>query len=105
MDSDYRADARSEVLNEVREPGMYAVIFYNDDVTTMDFVVTLLVKIFHKKPAEASALMMEIHNAGSGVAGVFTFDVAVTKKTQADLLSAEKGFPLRVGVEAAESVL
>ena len=82
---------------------MYAVILLNDDITTMDFVVALLVKIFNKQPAEASSVMMEIHHNGQGVAGVYTFDIAVTKKAQADRFSAEKGFPLRIGIEAVSS--
>jgi len=78
---------------------MYAVTLYNDDVTTMDFVVELLVKIFHKNTAEASTVMMQVHQAGKGVAGIYTYDIAVTKKMQADRMAAEKGFPLRLAVE------
>ena len=80
-------------------PRMYAVTLYNDDVTTMDFVVELLVKIFHKNTAEASTVMMQVHQAGKGVAGIYTYDIAVTKKMQADRMAAEKGFPLRLAVE------
>ena len=103
METNTQILTEQDVRFELREPGMYAVILFNDDITTMDFVVTLLVKIFHKQPAEASAVMMEIHENGQGVAGVYTFDVAVTKKSQADLLSAEKGFPLRIAVKAEDA--
>ena len=78
---------------------MYAVTLYNDDVTTMDFVVELLVKVFHKTSADASAIMMQVHQIGKGVAGIYTYDIAVTKKMQADRMAAEKGFPLRLSVE------
>ena len=80
-------------------PRMYAVTLYNDEVTTMDFVVELLVKVFHKNTAEASAIMMQVHKDGKGVAGIYTYDIAVTKKMQADRMIAEKGFPLRLAVE------
>ena len=84
---------------EYKVPRMYAVTLYNDDITTMDFVVELLVKIFHKNTADASTVMMQVHQTGKGVAGIYTYDIAVTKKTQADKLAAEKGFPLRLGLE------
>ncbi|MCL2421636.1 MAG: ATP-dependent Clp protease adaptor ClpS [Defluviitaleaceae bacterium] len=78
---------------------MYAVTLYNDDITTMDFVVELLTKIFHMNSADASIIMMNVHQVGKGVAGVYTYDIAVTKKAQADKMAAEKGFPLRLGLE------
>ena len=89
------------IIQETRYkiPRMYAVTLYNDDVTTMDFVVELLVKIFHKNTAEASAIMMQVHKEGKGVAGIYTYDIAVSKKMQADRMAAEKGFPLRLSVE------
>ena len=82
-----------------RIPRMYAVTLYNDDITTMDFVVELLVKIFHKSTADASTIMMQVHQMGKGVAGIYTYDIAVTKKMQADRMATEKGFPLRLSVE------
>ena len=80
----------------LKAPGMYAVIIHNDEVTSMDFVVEMLVKIFHKSTVEASDLMMEVHNVGHGIAGVFTYDIAVTKKYQAERKASEKGYPLRL---------
>ena len=101
MDPKYGTRFEQETVDEIREPSLYAVIFHNDEVTTMDFVVELLERVFHKQPAEAAALMMDVHEKGSGIAGVYTFDVAVTKKSQADRLSAEKGFPLKLSVREA----
>ena len=80
-------------------PKLYAVVLYNDDITTMDFVVEMLVKVFHKTTADASDIMMQVHQQGRGVAGVYTFDIAVTKKKQGEQMAAERGFPLRLGVE------
>ena len=82
-----------------KAPRMFAVTLYNDDVTTMDFVVEMLVKVFHKTTADASSIMMQVHELGKGVAGIYTYDIAVTKKMQADRMAAERGFPLRLAVE------
>jgi ATP-dependent Clp protease adaptor protein ClpS len=87
---------QSEQDTAVRMPHQYAVIIHNDDITSMDFVVEILVKVFHKTPVEASNLMMAVHKEGQGVAGVFIYDIAVTKKYQAERRAAEKGFPLRL---------
>ena len=80
----------------IQMPNMYAVIIHNDHITTMDFVVEVLVDIFQKQPPEAAALMMDVHQKGQGVAGVYVFDIAATKKSQADRLASEKGFPLKL---------
>jgi len=84
-------------------PHQYAVIIHNDEVTSMDFVVEVLVKVFHKSSVEASNLMMTVHNEGQGVAGVFTYDIAVTKKYQAERRAADKGFPLRLTLWEVEA--
>ena len=83
----------------LRSPSDYAVIIWNDDITTMDFVVSVLTKVFHKAPQEAAALMMDVHEKGHGIAGVYTYDIAVSKKARADAMSMEKGFPLVLTLE------
>ncbi|MDR3240250.1 MAG: ATP-dependent Clp protease adaptor ClpS [Clostridiales bacterium] len=88
-----------KTLIKTREPKMFAVVLHNDEITTMDFVVELLVKIFHKTAADGAAIMMEVHSGGLGVAGVYTYDVAVTKKRQADQLSRERNFPLKLTLD------
>lgn len=102
METHTQAESGIQTRDAVREPKMYAVVMFNDDITTMDFVVDVLVRVFHKSPPEASGVMMEIHENGQGVAGIYTYDLAVTKKTYADQLSAEKGFPLKLNVQEAE---
>jgi ATP-dependent Clp protease adaptor protein ClpS len=86
---------------DVRMPGMYAVVVYNDEITTMDFVVDILMRVFHHRSLEASNIMMDIHQQGQGIAGIYTYDIAVTKKAHTDRLSAEKGFPLKLTVQEA----
>ena len=98
MDNDTRTVVSAETGYEVKMPMMYAVVMFNDDITTMDFVVDLLVRVFHKSAAEAAAVMMAIHENGQGVAGVYIYDIAITKKIYADQLAAEKGFPLKLAV-------
>ena len=82
----------------LKKPSMFAVIIHNDDVTTMDFVVEVLVGIFHQTPPQAAALMMDVHEKGQGVAGVYIFDIAASKKMQADQISASRGFPLKLTI-------
>lgn len=88
---------------ELRTPSIYAVVIHNDEVTTMDFVTEILIHIFHKTPQAAAALMMEVHEIGHGVAGVYVFDIATTKKVQADILSAERGFSLKLTLREIEA--
>ena len=74
---------------------MYKVIIFNDDITTMDFVVMVLKKVFHKSEEEAEAIMLATHNEGKAVVGIYTFDMACTKIGQALMMAKENGFPLR----------
>lgn len=75
------------------------VIFYNDDFTTMDFVVDILVSIFNKSHSEAENLMESVHTNGSAIVGTYTFDIAISRKSLAVQLARKNGFPLRVEVE------
>ena len=77
-------------------PRLYKVIIFNDDVTTMDFVVMILQKVFHKSEQEAEKLMLDVHNNGQAVVGIYTFDIAKTKVGQVTMMAQDKGFPLRL---------
>jgi ATP-dependent Clp protease adaptor protein ClpS len=77
------------------------VLLLNDDFTPMDFVVFLLKDIFHRNHEEAVAIMMEIHNRGMGVCGVYTRDVAETKAELVITLSRRNEYPLQCRVEKA----
>ena len=85
----------------VQMPKMYAVVILNDDYTPIDFVVTVLMKIFHKQAEEANRLTMAVHTQGRAVIDIFTYDVAITKKLFTDQMSKEREFPLAVIVEEA----
>lgn len=80
----------------LREPGQWSVIFWNDDFTTMDFVVGVLTQVFLKSEQEAEQLMLAVHEKGSAVVGVYSRDMAVSRKQLADQLAKEENFPLRI---------
>ena len=75
------------------------VVFYNDDFTTMEFVVDVLVSVFNKSPEDAEQLMITVHKAGSAVVGTYTYDVAVSRTNLTRSIAKKNGFPLRVEVE------
>ena len=94
-------DEKLETINrqEVKSPPMYKVFLLNDDYTTMDFVVDILEKVFHKQIVEATQIMLHVHNHGRGLAGVYTHEIAETKINTAHQLSHQKGFPLKCTME------
>jgi len=83
-------------------PRMFAVILHNDDYTTMEFVVEVLSRVFRKSSRDAAEMMMRVHVEGSCVVGVYTYDIAVTKKVQADAMAEKQGFPLKITVAEAK---
>ena len=85
--------------SRVKEPKQYRVIMLNDDFTSMDFVVGILVDIFHKDPISAEQLMMQVHKGGRATVGVYPYDIAITKTTMAMDRAKEQGFPFRMLVE------
>ena len=85
--------------HEVETPRMFRVIMHNDHYTTMDFVVEVLVKVFHKPAAEATRLMLEVHKKGWSVCGIYTHDIAETKTTQVHRMARERGYPLKCSYE------
>jgi ATP-dependent Clp protease adaptor protein ClpS len=86
---------------KVRKPKMFRVILHNDDYTSMEFVVSVLMAIFDKPAAEATKIMLDVHNKGKGVCGVYTLDIAVTKVKQVHFEAQKEGFPLRCSYEEA----
>ena len=92
---------REENETKVKKPRLYRVIFFNDDYTTMEFVVVALEQIFHKSPAEASEIMLNVHNAGSGVVGVYTREIAETRVEKTLTWARQEGHPLMVTIEPA----
>jgi ATP-dependent Clp protease adaptor protein ClpS len=85
--------------DQTEKPPMYKVVFHNDDYTTMEFVVSVLITIFHHNEAQAFEVMMNIHKAGTGIAGVYTREVAETKAAKCIAVARKNEFPLEVTVE------
>ena len=84
---------------EVDEPPMYKVMLLNDDYTTMEFVVEVLVHVFKKSPEEATRIMLNVHRRGVGVCGIYSFEIAETKVNMVETLARENGFPLKCIME------
>ena len=95
------ADIQTLTKEKVKldEPGLYDVIFLNDNITTMDFVIKVLKQIFNKTPEQAMAIMQRIHNDGQGVVGSYTHEVAEQKGIEATLAARQESFPLQVKVK------
>jgi len=75
------------------------VIFFNDDYTTKDFVVDVLMSVFHKSEHDACIIMESVHKTGSAVVGVYVFDIAATRASITVHRAREEGFPLKVEVQ------
>ncbi len=84
---------------KVKKPKQYKVIMYNDDYTTMEFVIDVLVRIFNKKLEEAEKIMLDVHKAGKGIAGIYSYDLAMTKANMAIGWAKDEGFPFKLSVE------
>ncbi|PAF51617.1 ATP-dependent Clp protease adaptor ClpS [Helicobacter sp. 13S00477-4] len=92
------AESDTQIHLEVllQEPKMSKVILLNDDYTTMDFVINILMDIFGKSYHQASEIMMSVHKNGSGVCGVYPYDIAEFKAKQAKLKAQKYRFPLKI---------
>jgi len=84
---------------DLEEPKKFKVFLLNDDYSTMDFVIDVLVKVFRKTVDEASQIMLNIHNHGREVCGIYTHEIAATKVSQVKTMAREQGFPLKAVME------
>ena len=85
---------------KVERPKLYEVLLHNDDYTTQEFVVFVLMRFFHLDAAKSRQIMMHIHTKGVGVAGVFTYEVAETKAQQTVRYAREHEMPLHASIRA-----
>ncbi len=92
---------QEKTITRVKEPGRFNVIMYNDDFTTMEFVVEILEEIFHKNSMEAEILMLTVHKSGKAAVGSYPYDIAVSKVNAALSRAKSAGFPFRMTVEEA----
>ena len=83
----------------LEEPRLYKVLLLNDDYSPMEFVVDILMTIFHKSYAESEKIMLEVHQTQRGLCGVYAFEIAETKVAQVTKIAREQGFPLKAIME------
>ena len=95
------ADVGVDVLPVVETPRMYTVILLNDDYTPMDFVILVLRRFFNKNEEEANKIMLDVHQKGSGVAGIFTLEVAEMKVMQVNQFAQGNQHPLKCTLKEA----
>lgn len=100
--SDLEDQTESTTRDEVTDPPMFRVLLHNDDYTTMDFVVQILMLVFHKSLEKATRIMLNVHRKGVGLCGVYTYEVAETKVDTVHALARENQFPLKCTMEKDE---
>lgn len=96
---DQEGELATKPKKKVEKVRPWKVIFHNDDYTTMEFVVLVLMKFFHKSETEATHIMLSVHHKGHGVAGLYTKDVAESKVAQVQEFAKESGMPLHLTAE------
>jgi ATP-dependent Clp protease adaptor protein ClpS len=96
---DFEGWVLSDEKTRVTEPPLYKVLLHNDDYTSMEFVVLLLEKIFHKSTAEATRIMLNVHQQGLGIAGVYLKEIAETKVAIVHDLAKKNEYPLKCSIE------
>lgn len=85
---------RTKPKQETKKPKLYKVVLHNDHYTTMEFVVAILMTVFHKSETESTTIMLHIHRNGMGVAGLYPHDIAEAKVKKVTHLARESQFPL-----------
>jgi ATP-dependent Clp protease adaptor protein ClpS len=92
-------ERRTKEQVKTRKPPLYKCILLNDDYTPMEFVVEILKSVFHRTQADATRIMLHVHQNGMGVAGIFPYEVAETKIRTVEELAKENQFPLKCVME------
>ena len=98
-DREYEGWVATDKKTKVEEPPLYKVLLHNEDYTSMEFVVLLLEKVFNKSTAEATRIMLNVHQQGIGVAGIYNMEIAETKVAVVLDLARKNEFPLRCSME------
>ena len=95
----FEAGTEVDTRRKTKKPSLYRVVLLNDDYTPMDFVVHILESVFHKSTVEATQIMLNVHRKGSGLAGVYTREIAETKVHTVQELARKSKFPLKCIME------
>lgn len=101
VDTDVSTDVKldEKVKQNIKEPKKWHVVFLNDDHTPMEFVISVLIEIFHHSEETAKNITLQIHESGSGIAGTYSFEIAEVKAVETTNLARANGFPLQIKLE------
>jgi ATP-dependent Clp protease adaptor protein ClpS len=99
---DLEGELLTEEVTKLKRPDMYRIVLLNDDYTPREFVVWVLIKVFHKNEEEGTRIMLEAHTRGKSIIGVYTYDIARTKVMQVDNLAKQHEHPLKCDMEVEE---
>ncbi len=94
-------EVKEHVEEKVAEPEMFQVVLHNDDYTTTEFVVEVLMGVFHRTVVDARRIMLDVHRKGQGIVGTYTYDIASTKAHTVRDMARRREFPLRCTIEPA----
>jgi ATP-dependent Clp protease adaptor protein ClpS len=94
-----RTDYAVRKKRKLKEPHDFKVILLNDDYTSMEFVIDVIMTVFYKNEEDATRIMLDVHERGRGIVGVYTEDIAKTKAAQVHSLAAQNDFPLKCTIE------
>jgi len=104
MSEDYAPGNSDQIYTEDKKrvdlPKQYKVILHNDDYTPMEFVVDVLMDVFKKDELTATNIMLNVHNRGKGICGVYPYEIAETKVARVHELAQQHEYPLQASMEA-----
>ncbi|MBT3225772.1 MAG: ATP-dependent Clp protease adapter ClpS [Deltaproteobacteria bacterium] len=104
MSEDYERGSSNQIDTEDKQrielPKQYKVILHNDDYTPMEFVVEVLIEVFKKDELAATNIMLNVHNLGQGVCGIYSYEIAETKVARVHDLAQQYEYPLKASMEA-----
>ncbi len=100
MSTDTNIAVKTRVSKELKEPGLFKVIYVNDEKTTMEFVVESLMLVFSHTKETAQHITMEIHEQGSSVVAVLPYELAEQKGLEVTTMARSQGYPLQIKIES-----
>ena len=98
LDDDQDTDVTD--IPKIKEPNQYIVVLHNDDYTPMEFVVEILISIFHKSEKAATDIMLNVHEKGKGVCGIYSYEIAETKVIKIHEMARQFEYPLKATLES-----
>ena len=99
--TDITTEEKTTTHERVQEPPLYQVLLHNDDYTTMEFVIEILMVVFNRSMEDAARIMMNVHKNGVGICGVYPYEIAETKVEIVEVLARSSDFPLKCSMEKA----